>query len=55
MSDTPVFIIIGQSNEGKSSIVSTLVGILIFKEQFSFKNKLGVALAIVGIVIVAIA
>ena len=36
-------------------IVSTLVGILIFKEQFSFKNKLGVALAIVGIVIVAIA
>ncbi|BBM86701.1 DUF3482 domain-containing protein [Candidatus Uabimicrobium amorphum] len=26
MSDTPVFIIMGQSNEGKSSIVSTLVG-----------------------------
>jgi drug/metabolite transporter (DMT)-like permease len=36
-------------------IVSTLVGILLFKEQFSFKNKIGVALAIVGIVIVALA
>lgn len=36
-------------------IVSTLVGILIFKEQFSIKNKLGVALAILGIVIVALA
>lgn len=36
-------------------ILSTLVGILIFKEQFSIKNKLGVALAILGIVIVALA
>jgi drug/metabolite transporter (DMT)-like permease len=36
-------------------IVSTLVGILVFKEQFSFKNKIGVVLAIVGIVIVALA
>tara|TARA_B110000046_G_scaffold169685_1_gene188992 strand:- start:11448 stop:12311 length:864 start_codon:yes stop_codon:yes gene_type:complete len=36
-------------------IVSTLIGILLFKEQFSFKNKIGVALAIVGIVIVALA
>lgn len=36
-------------------IVSTLVGILVFKEQFSFKNKIGVALAILGIVIVALA
>tara|TARA_R110001606_G_scaffold27511_1_gene87758 strand:+ start:288 stop:1151 length:864 start_codon:yes stop_codon:yes gene_type:complete len=36
-------------------ILSTLVGILIFKEQFSIKNKIGVTLAIVGIVIVALA
>jgi uncharacterized membrane protein len=36
-------------------IVSTLVGILLFKEQFSFKNKIGVALAVLGIVIVALA
>ncbi len=36
-------------------IVSTLVGILLFKEQFSLKNKIGVALAILGIVIVALA
>jgi drug/metabolite transporter (DMT)-like permease len=36
-------------------IISTLVGILIFKEQFSIKNKLGVALAILGIIIVALA
>ncbi len=36
-------------------IVSTLVGILLFKEQFSLKNKIGVALAIVGIVMVALA
>jgi drug/metabolite transporter (DMT)-like permease len=36
-------------------IVSTLVGILVFKELFSFKNKIGVALAILGIVIVALA
>ena len=36
-------------------IVSTLVGILLFKEQFSLKNKIGIVLAIVGIVIVALA
>jgi drug/metabolite transporter (DMT)-like permease len=36
-------------------IVSTIVGILVFKEQFSTKNKIGVALAILGIVIVALA
>lgn len=36
-------------------IVSTLVGLLLFKEKFSLKNKIGVALAIVGIVLVAIA
>ena len=36
-------------------IVSTLLGIIIFKEQFSLKNKIGVALAILGIVIVALA
>jgi drug/metabolite transporter (DMT)-like permease len=36
-------------------IVSTLVGIFLFKEHFSTKNKIGVALAILGIVIVALA
>ncbi|MHB0756660.1 EamA family transporter [Polaribacter sp. M15] len=36
-------------------VVSTIIGILIFKEQFSVKNKIGVALAILGIVIVALA
>ncbi len=36
-------------------IASTLVGILVFKEQFSLKNKIGVVLAILGIVIVALA
>ncbi|PQJ82344.1 EamA family transporter [Polaribacter glomeratus] len=36
-------------------VVSTLIGILLFKEHFSFKNKIGVGLAIVGIVIVALA
>ncbi|SDR80112.1 EamA-like transporter family protein [Polaribacter sp. KT25b] len=36
-------------------IVSTLVGILVFKEQFSLKNKIGVLLAVLGIVIVALA
>ena len=34
-------------------IVSTIIGILFFKESFSTKNKIGVALAIVGIVIMA--
>ncbi|EAR11563.1 putative integral membrane protein [Polaribacter irgensii 23-P] len=36
-------------------IVSTLVGLFFFKEQFSFKNKIGVVLAILGIVLVTIA
>lgn len=36
-------------------VVSTLLGILVFKEKFSIKNKIGVALAILGIVIVALA
>lgn len=33
-------------------VVSTIVGLLLFKEQFSVKNKIGIALAIVGIVMV---
>lgn len=36
-------------------IVSTLVGLLFFKEHFSTKNKIGVALAIVGIILVTLA
>ena len=36
-------------------IVSTLVGLLVFKEHFSNKNKIGVFLAIVGIILVTIA
>ena len=36
-------------------LLSTIVGIVVFKEQFSVKNKIGVALAILGIVIVALA
>lgn len=36
-------------------IVSTLIGLVLFKEKFSLKNKIGVALAIVGIVLVTIA
>jgi drug/metabolite transporter (DMT)-like permease len=36
-------------------VVSTLVGLLLFKEKFSLKNKIGVALAIIGIVLVTIA
>lgn len=36
-------------------IVSTLVGLLLFKEKFSLKNKIGVVLAILGIVLVTIA
>ena len=36
-------------------IVSTLVGLLLFKEKFSVKNKIGILLAIVGIVLVALA
>ncbi|MEO9570569.1 MAG: EamA family transporter [Polaribacter sp.] len=36
-------------------IISTLVGLLLFKEHFSTKNKIGVVLAIVGIILVTIA
>lgn len=36
-------------------VVSTLVGLFLFKEQFSLKNKIGVVLAIVGIVLVTLA
>ena len=36
-------------------VVSTLVGLLLFKEKFSLKNKIGVALAIVGILLVTFA
>lgn len=36
-------------------IVSTLVGLLLFKEKFSLKNKIGIVLAILGIVLVTIA
>ena len=36
-------------------VVSTLVGLLIFKESFSLKNKIGIALAVIGIVLVAVA
>lgn len=36
-------------------VVSTLVGLLLFKESFSLKNKIGILLAIFGIVLVAIA
>lgn len=36
-------------------IVSAIIGILLFKEQFSKKNKIGIALSILGIVIVALA
>jgi drug/metabolite transporter (DMT)-like permease len=36
-------------------IISTLVGLLLFKEKFSLKNKFGVALAVLGIVLVTIA
>lgn len=36
-------------------ILSTLVGLFLFKEHFSLKNKIGVFLAIIGIIIVTIA
>lgn len=36
-------------------IASTLVGLLLFKENFSKKNKIGVVLAILGIILVTIA
>ena len=36
-------------------IASTLVGFFLFKEQFSLKNKIGVGLAILGIILVTIA
>lgn len=36
-------------------VVSTLIGLLMFKESFSLKNKIGIVLAITGIILVAIA
>lgn len=36
-------------------IVSTLVGLFLFKEHFSTKNKIGVCMAIIGIILVTIA
>ncbi|CAM1370303.1 EamA family transporter [Tenacibaculum xiamenense] len=36
-------------------VVSTLLGLLLFKETFSLKNKIGVALAIIGIILVTVA
>ncbi|MDO6812354.1 EamA family transporter [Tenacibaculum soleae] len=36
-------------------IVSTLIGLLLFKENFSVKNKIGVGLAILGIILITIA
>ncbi|MEN8818633.1 MAG: EamA family transporter [Polaribacter sp.] len=36
-------------------ILSTFVGLLIFKETFSLKNKIGVVLAVLGIILVTIA
>ncbi len=35
--------------------VSTLVGLLLFKEKFSVKNKIGIMMAVIGIILVAIA
>ena len=42
-------------NNVATVIVSTLVGLLLFKENFSTKNKIGVGLAILGIILVTIA
>lgn len=36
-------------------ILSTLVGLFLFKEKFSVKNKIGVVLAVLGIVLVTVA
>ncbi len=36
-------------------VVSTLIGLFFFKEKFSIKNKVGVAIAILGIILVTIA
>lgn len=36
-------------------VVSTLVGLFFFKEKFSIKNRIGVAMAVLGIIIVTIA
>jgi len=35
-------------------VISIFVGLLLFKEQFSFKNKIGIGLAILGIILVTI-
>lgn len=36
-------------------IFSTFIGLLLFKEQFNTKNKIGIGLAVLGIILVAIA
>ncbi|WP_369047784.1 EamA family transporter [Tenacibaculum sp. UWU-22] len=36
-------------------VMSTIVGLLLFKESFSAKNKIGIALAILGIILVYVA
>ena len=36
-------------------VVSTLVGLFFFKEKFSIKNKIGVAMAVLAIILVTIA
>ena len=36
-------------------VVSTMVGLLLFKESFSMKNKIGILLAVIGIIMVAVA
>ena len=36
-------------------VVSTLVGLFFFKEKFSVKNKIGVAMAVLAIILVTIA
>lgn len=36
-------------------VVSTIVGLILFKEKFSLKNKIGILLAVTGIVLVALA
>jgi len=35
-------------------VLSTIFGVLLFKEHFSFKNKIGILLAIFGIILVAV-
>ena len=35
-------------------VLSTIFGVILFKEHFSLKNKIGIALAIFGIIMVAV-